>query len=211
MRLSDHTANYDSYFKQLKDLYARMSDTYNQVAAQYEFGCEDCPENCCQTRFYNFTYSEYFFLMEGMAGLGTETQKELIQKAVDDCHEIAAIESRGESPRVMCPLNEDGMCTLYEFRPMICRLHGIPYDLQLPDRNPVRGEGCTEFDQRTHSTSYIPFDRTPLYRTLSALERDVRLEIGESRKIKMTVAEMIAYNKGDVVDKLHKLRRKTTL
>ena len=197
MRLQNLTSNFETHFKQLKDLYFEMSSNYQAVADQYEFSCRECPDNCCRTRFYNHTYIEYFYLMEGLAGLSGKEQESLVQKARGVCEEIAAINGRGEPPRVMCPVNEEGLCTLYEFRPMICRLHGIPYDLQFPGRDPVRGEACTEFTKRALSDQYIPFDRTPLYKTLSQLEGELRSVTGKTRKIKMTIAEMIAFDPDD--------------
>ena len=197
MRLQNLTPNHDAHFNKLKDLYSEMSGNYQEVAIQYEFNCENCPDNCCRTRFYNHTYIEYFYLKEGLAGLSEDKLGAMVQKANDVCEEIAAINGRGEAPRVMCPVNVEGLCGLYEFRPMICRLHGIPYDLQFPGRDPVRGEGCTEFPGRALSDPYIPFDRTPLYRTLSQLESELRVDTGKSRKIKMTIAEMIAYDPDD--------------
>ena len=197
MRLRDLTQDSESHFHRLKDLYTKMSETYRQTAAQYEFSCQDCPDNCCMTRFYNHTYIEYFFLMEGMAELTVEKQTEIKQKAIDVCHQMADMEARGEAPRVMCPVNVEGLCNMYEHRPMICRLHGIPYDLLIPGREPHRGEGCTVFNDKFQSKPYIPFDRTPLYQTLSGLERQVRAVTGKTRKIKMTIAEMIAYDPDD--------------
>ena len=197
MRLDDLTADQNSLFIRLKDLYAEMSDTSDRAVVQYGLDCTDCPDNCCLTRFYNHTYIEYFYLMEGMTTLPEEKQKEFVQKAIGVCENIAELEARGEPPRAMCPLNEEGRCGLYDFRPMICRLHGIPYDLFIPGRDAVRGEGCTIFIDQFQDKPYIEFDRTPLYQKLSYLEGDVRAATGRSRKIKMTIAEMIAYDPGD--------------
>lgn len=194
MRLQKLVPNAEAHFKGLRGLYHEMAEGYQKAAAGYRFSCVNCSDNCCQTRFYNHTYIEYFFLMEGIAGLDDDRQDLLKAKAINVCEEIAAIEARGSSPRVMCPANEGGQCILYEYRPMICRLHGIPYDLQMPGSPPTRGEPCTEFSAQAIAGPYIPFDRTSFYRSMSQLEQALRLETGCFSKIKRTVAEMIAFD-----------------
>ena len=41
-------------------------------------------------------------------------------------------------------------------------------------------------------TDYIRFDRTPLYRQMAMLERELRLATGVNDPIKLTVAQMLA-------------------
>lgn len=171
-----------------------MAEGYQQAADHYGFNCLNCLDNCCQTLFYHHTYIEYFYLMEGVASLDDASQAALRTKAVAVCEAVAEIEGRGEIPRVMCPLNVDGLCSLYEYRPMICRLHGVPYDLQMPGRPSTRGEPCSEFSNRVSTDGYFPFDRTPLYQTMSGLEQKLRMEIRRSTRIRKTIAEMIAYD-----------------
>ena len=93
--------------------------------------------------------------------------------------------------RLWCPLNDDGLCTLYHFRPMICRLHGIPHELQKPGQSPVYGPGCETFDRRCGHKGYLKFDRTPFYRQVAMLEQEVKRAMGFDGKIRMSVAEMI--------------------
>ena len=38
---------------------------------------------------------------------------------------------------------------------------------------------------------YYPFDRTPLYMEMAALEKQFKAESGINQKVKMTIAEMI--------------------
>lgn len=194
MRLRDLTKNSHSYFKRLNGLFGKMSIKYQDLVNQYGLNCKDCPDNCCQTRFHNHTYIEYFFLMEGIAALSKNRRKDLSEKALSACDQIAECEASGETPRVMCPLNENTRCVLYDFRPMICRLHGIPYDLNMPGRDPFRGDGCTIFQDQFQNKPYFAFDRTTLYQSLSQLEGDLRAEIGRNNRIKMTVAEMLTHD-----------------
>jgi hypothetical protein len=105
--------------------------------------------------------------------------------------ESARADQSGTAVRLMCPLNFDELCILYSYRPMICRLHGIPHELQKPGQNPVCGPGCETFDHRCGHKGYFKFDRTPFYRQLAMLEQEVKQALGVTEKFKITIAEMI--------------------
>jgi hypothetical protein len=91
----------------------------------------------------------------------------------------------------MCPLNDSGRCELYEYRPMICRLHGIPHVLRRPDGSKTAGPGCDTFERECGSRSDAVLERTPHYRALAALEQEFRRVMGVVKGPKLTVAEMI--------------------
>jgi hypothetical protein len=77
---------------------------------------------------------------------------------------------------------------------MICRLHGIPHELHGPGGRVIRNPGCDEFfDQCRESgrTDYIQFDRTPFYRQMAMLEKELRQKTGYVDKIKLTIAQML--------------------
>ena len=83
---------------------------------------------------------------------------------------------------------------LYAFRPMICRLHGIPHELHRPGGNVIKNPGCNAFfDQcrKSGTSAYIRFDRTPFYRQMAILEKDLRQATGYTDKIKLTIAQML--------------------
>ena len=101
---------------------------------------------------------------------------------------------QGKALRIMCPLNRNERCTLYPYRPMICRLHGIPHELQRSGGNPIKNPGCDAFFNQCRQrgqTDYIRFDRTPFYRQMAALEQELRIKTGYSDKIKLTIAQML--------------------
>ena len=143
------------------------------------------------TRFHHHTLIEYLYLREAMAKLAPEQQAQIKQQAADVLRRTAAADRAGESLRVMCPLNHDGRCVLYAQRPMICRLHGIPHELRRPDGQIMTGPGCDDFHARCDSSDRNRLDRTPLYMAMAELEQELRRDLGDARKIKMTVAEMI--------------------
>ena len=130
------------FFKRLETLYARMDEAWETAATHYGFVCRGCPENCCETEFYHHTHIEQNYLISGMATLAPATVEAIQAKAVTVCEARAAAEPTREPLRVMCPLNSNSLCRLYTFRPMICRLHGIPHELTKPGATPVQQPGC---------------------------------------------------------------------
>lgn len=180
------------FFHRLADLYARMDAAYNATAGRYGFDCAGCTDNCCYTVFYNHTSIEYYYLMEGLAALPAEKKRAVVEKALEARGKVDAAKAAGQKPRVLCPLNENGLCAMHGHRLMICRLHGIPYEIHHPGRPPFKGTGCEVFEGRCAGKAYIPFDRTPFYAELAGLEQAVRRATGLDRKVKMTIAQMLS-------------------
>ena len=182
---------FTSFDDRLGAIYGEMDVGYDRVAKSYGFECKGCAESCCETRFYHHTLIEYLYLIKGFRLLEENHQQQIRQVAasVDEKHRMAEI-SRA-TVRVMCPLNENGWCTLYDYRPMICRLHGISHELRKPGQKPVYGPGCDLFTQKFGQIPYISFDRTPFYQKMAVLEREFRQASGIVKKIKMTIAQML--------------------
>lgn len=176
------------HLSQLKSLYAKMDEAYRKAADHYGFVCEGCEDNCCRTRFYHHTLVEFLYLASGWIALEEERRAVITARALEVCREGAV--------RRMCPLNEEGRCVLYAYRPMICRLHGLPHELRRPGMQPAFGPGCGEFDARCGGKRYFQMDRTPHYFELARLERELRRFLGCDEKFKKTVAEMLA-DEGD--------------
>jgi len=182
----------DAAFRdRLKQIYAAMDSAYNRAAEHYGFVCDGCRDNCCRTRFYHHTVIEYIYLIEGLDRLTPEKQNEVRLRALTVVEEMAEADHHAAAVRLMCPLNFHELCILYPYRPMICRLHGVPHELQRPGQNPVYAPGCENFDRRRGGQSYFKFDRTPFYRQVAMLEQEARQALGVTGKIRMTVAEMI--------------------
>lgn len=82
--------------------------------------------NCRRGCFLCCVPPETLFRIEGelvrdaVGGL-SEEQRERIRERVED------------SERTLCPLLEDGACSIYESRPMICRTQGLPLAQQNGD------------------------------------------------------------------------------
>ena len=198
--LSDDSLNI--FWEKLRNLFASMDEKYANVAAQYGFVCDGCDENCCMTRFHHHTLLEFFHLKRAIEELAGDFRMRLAEKAKGVVAAHAEADQKKEAVRIMCPLNFEGRCIVYENRPMICRLHGIPSEWRPPGRPNGTGlvvmPGCDAFSRQCESMNYRPFDRTPFYLQLSALEKDFKNRVGCGRKIKMTVAQIVLCDSDDV-------------
>ncbi len=177
----------------LEQLYGAMDQAYLERAGRYGFTCKGCKDSCCKTRFRHFTRIEYFYLKKGYERLNPALRRRLRERALDYCRHLEAADNRGNPLHKFCPLNGEGRCLLYPWRPMICRLHGLPHELHTPGRPPLFRPGCPEFSRQHGRHPYIPFDRTPFYQDLARLEQRFRKALGASGGIKMTVAEMLLH------------------
>ena len=179
------------FLKRLKTIYATMDRKYKEAADYYGFHCTGCQDNCCLSRFYHHTLLEYLYILEGFKTLDNEKQNKAKGSASEVCRKTVLADKKGQSVRLMCPLNGDGLCLLYEFRPMICRLHGIPHELQQPGQGIVHAPGCEAFTDQHRNKTYFRFDRTSFFIEMAGLEKELKPAVGLRQKIKMTVAEMI--------------------
>ena len=183
--------HYGRHLIRLEKLYASMDRSYKNIADHYGFACNGCEDNCCLTLFHHHTHLEFFYLNKGFCALDRQRQIAIAEKAETVCSAVRWVEKNGPPLRQMCPLNVDSRCSLYAFRPMICRLHGIPSELHRPDGKTTRAQGCASFMDRCGQLAYVSLDRTPFYRELAGIEGALRRDMPGAGKIKMTVAEMI--------------------
>lgn len=172
-------------------LFTNMDEAFELAAGKAGFVCKGCEDNCCRTLFYHHTLMELLYLRSGLAAVPPVMQHRLKVRAAEVHRQMNALVRRGETARVMCPLNEKGRCVLYAHRPMICRLHGIPYELRRPDGRMPTGPGCDDYYIQCGHSNRVRLDRTPLYTAMADFERRLREQLGFIRKIKLTVAEMI--------------------
>ncbi len=180
-----------AFLDRLGDIFSAMDREYTRAAEHYQFQCDGCMDNCCLTRFYHHTHLEFYYLRMGFENLESQKKSEILLKAEKVCRETAKADEKEIPVRFMCPLNDDSLCTLYPYRPMICRMHGIPHELQKPGQNLIQGPGCGTFDDRCATKPYYKFDRTPFYLEMAKLENEFKQAAGMTGRIKMTIAEMI--------------------
>ncbi|WP_321495355.1 YkgJ family cysteine cluster protein [uncultured Desulfobacter sp.] len=182
------------YFLPLTQLYHDMDCAWDQVAKRYGFQCNGCEDNCCLSLFFHHTHAEVSFLQFGFQTLPVKDQEHVLALSREYCRQTfeqpAENHNRPTSRKLPCPLLKTDRCSLYHFRPMICRLHGLPHELHKPGFNVIKGPGCDagKFDTRT----YIPFDRTPFYKQMAVIEMNFRQQTGKTEKIKKTIAQILA-------------------
>ena len=184
----------EPFARRIAQLFEQMDHAYDAVADNCGFVCNGCEDNCCMTRFYHFTVLEWLYLHRGLQTLPDDRRAAVQSHAAHVVDQMQALEGSGAPVRVMCPLNQQGRCVLYAYRPMICRLHGIPHAMQRPDNRTMQGPGCADFDRQCGPSNENGLDRTPLYAAMAKLEQALRQELGFKDKIKMTIAEMIVNN-----------------
>lgn len=164
-----------------------MDEEYGRLSALYGFTCEGCGENCCTQRFHHHTLAEYMFLLEGLKAAPPGLRETILRRSrvvVESyAHELQA----GELFKLMCPVNFDGLCALYEWRPMICRLHGLPHYFIMPDGARKTGGGC----HRIKGEGPASLDRTPFYTELARIEKNLREQLGFRERFRKTTAQMI--------------------
>ncbi len=190
-------------FNQLESLYVEMDNTWNTIAEKYDFKCNGCKDNCCKSLFFHHTQIEKDYLLFGFSKLNETKQNQI--KALSKIFYEQTFGKNGQkkeivSQKIFCPVNEDEKCLLYKYRPMICRLHGLPHELKkpgVPGTDPINNQanglvispGCAagQFDDK----SYIQFDRTIFYQKMVQIEISYRQQFNKYSKIKETVAQML--------------------
>ncbi|MGX9727423.1 MAG: hypothetical protein ACTFAK_08920 [Candidatus Electronema sp. VV] len=183
---------------ELAEIYAKLEEDYRRVAGQIPLSCEGCPDNCCDSWFFHHTYCEWAWLWQGLRQLEAEVLARIVRRAEDYLRQSQEQLAAGQRPQLMCPLNENGLCGLYEHRLLVCRMHGVPSVLTRPDGQCLRFPGCFRCHEivrgRYASEDAAPaMDRTQLFTRLADVEPRL---LGGSRqrfpKVKKTIAEMIA-------------------
>ena len=182
---------------QLEELYADMEAAYDDVAKQLDHSCNGCPDNCCDSYFLHHTYIEWAYLWHGIEALPDDRRAQILDRATRYEADSGRLISNGQRPKLMCPLNDNGRCSLYRYRLMVCRTHGVPASMVRPDGKKLTFPGCFRcqelVDRQKLDESEVPvMGRTELLRRLVLLEQ----EFVEGRrhlapKVKRSIASML--------------------
>lgn len=181
-------------FGRLALLYERMQEAYRISAATAGLHCGNCPTNCCTSYFRHHTYVEWAYLWRGLSALRADALAHFRRRAEQYLEQAGQSLALGAPPRAMCPLNEDGLCALYLYRLMICRMHGTRNVFSRPDGEIRVFPGCARFTTLPcpADPAWTPLDRTPFYQELAELEMEFRKRAGLSLpRVDLTLAEMI--------------------
>ncbi len=126
----------ESYYRELDDIFSRLSRRYPQ-----EVSCRRGCSHCCE-HLVDIYLSEALLLSFHSRRLKRKKRRALERRAAlhlkalagrfgdrELCLEEEALRERVarlEGFRLLCPLNEEGECLLYDARPAICRIYGLP-------------------------------------------------------------------------------------
>ncbi len=177
----------------LKELYEEMDAAYEAVSIQSNFNCIGCDgAKCCSVDLIIHTFVEMVYLKNGLLTLDENTSSR-IQKRSTEIVTFKEIDpSGGDYRNSVCAANFDGKCAIYQYRPMICRLAGIPHFIHRPDLTKIYGPGCPRFENRFRSSNpLLQIDRTPFYRRMAELEMEIIKQQGK-RTQSLTISEILA-------------------
>ncbi|MEO5357827.1 MAG: hypothetical protein H7844_11075 [Nitrospirae bacterium YQR-1] len=188
-----------AYMERLSQIFSAIEADYKTAQEHYSgFNCDGCEDNCCTTVFNHYTLLEYFYLCEGLTKITDQALlKVIFMRAQMYYSEVAKKPFNMESLKIMCPLNFNDKCVVYENRPLICRSHGVPSVLQVNTAPAQRWPGCNRFKEnfaKNAEGNFEPdyyFNRTPHYSQFAALEGDLRSDFTYFHKFKKTIAEMV--------------------
>jgi len=102
--------NYENFIKSLDK---KLKEYFEREAAFV--CCESGCSACCETGDYPLSRLELEYIMKGFSALDNATKRE-VQK------NIKVIQKGGR-----CPFLVGKLCSIYSYRPVICRVHGLAY------------------------------------------------------------------------------------
>lgn len=182
----------DELIPRLRELYQLMDKAYAALAAETGFSCSGCDGVACCTVDVNLhTFAEMHYLRRGLRTLDEDRRDAVLHRSRVM---VAAkkLDPLGDAYRQsVCALNFEGLCSLYHYRPMICRLAGIPHFFVRPNGEQRESAGCARF-QREKSPSYphVRLNRTVFYRAMAEIEIDAVRASGQ-RTTPLSIAETL--------------------
>ena len=101
---------------------------YFQEQAPYIF-CKAGCSSCCEKGEYPFTELEFAYLMLGVQTVDKETFKQIEQNIIKIKNDKANFVKTENNKKFMhaCPFLIDKKCSLYNYRGLICRSHGLAF------------------------------------------------------------------------------------
>lgn len=181
----------DRAIEGLEAVFAAIDRSYDTVASHFGFDCKGCDHNCCETLFFHYTILEFLYLRKGFTQMDRAERQRIIRLSEEYVREFeGAADLTGK--RTICSVNHKGLCALYRYRPMICRLHGVPYTLDISSKRQGHGMGCHRFmvENPRPEDGCPKIDRTTLYRKVARLEMDLRRQTHSLERYRYTVADV---------------------
>ena len=177
----------------IRELYRKIDSAYAGIAENTGLTCEGCDGViCCSVDLTLHTFIEMSYLRLGFTMLEPSLQSEILTKS------RWIVDAKCEAPygdryrNAVCALNFSGACILYEYRPMICRLAGIPHVFTRPDGSEAESGGCKKFEETLRGQNpEAKIDRSQFYREMAVMEIEAVRARGR-RTEKLTIADILA-------------------
>lgn len=124
------------YINYLSELNSKLDKYFDE---QREFiSCKAGCALCCKTSYYAASEVEYAYVRIGLNNLSEEHQKIVRDKAIQSLKDRNTfLKSNPDTLKFSyeCPFLINETCSIYEYRPMLCRSHGLIYnDVEKPGK-----------------------------------------------------------------------------
>lgn len=135
------------YFVEYESLLQHLDDCIEKSSRTEKFKrCGQDTDTCC-TQYLQLQLIEVIYLTVGMnRTLQSDSRVIAIEKAVevhqkirqlkkpleetnDSAEEINKLSEAYAEEKILCPLSSESKCTVFPFRPVACRLYGLPEDV----------------------------------------------------------------------------------
>lgn len=141
MDLSDETIRKLSKYKSYLNTIQPLLDKYFEEQKDYVFCKRGC-SYCCEKGVYPYSEIEFQYLYLGYLNLSKEEKIEIAKRTAKLKEDYLNSKISGEKFIHRCPfLRENGECSVYDFRGLICRTFGI---LHIDKENHVTMPFCQE-------------------------------------------------------------------
>ena len=134
------------FFKEYEKLVSVVDDTFNRVKNEYpecvkcKIECADCCHALFDLTLIEAIYINHYFQKtltgaekEKLIETSNRVDREIFRIKKKACKDLESGKNESEllnemaTKRIKCPLlNDDNKCALYQYRPITCRLYGIP-------------------------------------------------------------------------------------
>ena len=124
-------------YEQYQRLVARVDAFGQTICQQYptQITCHAGCDGCCYQQFTVFPV-EAHHLAQAVTALSPETRQHLLARLQQ------ADPWRLVDTPAPCVLLEHGRCSLYDYRPLICRIHGFPVSSTMIERRDGMQRDC---------------------------------------------------------------------
>jgi len=127
---NNQLASYKAYLNLIQE---RMLNKYFEEQKPYIF-CKAGCSHCCEKGQYPVTKIELAYLLLGFSRLQDEQKLEIIEKIKNLKQEKLNFEIENPDSKegfmYECPFLKEHKCSVYEFRAVICRTHGLMFFIE---------------------------------------------------------------------------------